>query len=452
MKILRGFLKTVAIVIGLWLVLEVGLRVYVEHPLKTDFYGSIPRAQVREYQRTYGVQVAAGPGWAHLGWVADPDHESYRIKQYNGGVWQEVGRARFGSYVIRGEGRLYRVMAYPMQEGATRLIGEAKAVPGSGTSPICAPEIAGPWRPVFRPSIYGSYINDHAFYQDAQGSWRLVGITSKSDGDFNAEKQFAVGLSRDFPPQVQMQEEGLVADFGELAWAPHVVVDKGIYSIFWSPHRLKRMISHDGITWEKKETVMHAPYHKFFRDAMVFKVTDGQWLLYATARGKFFSQVDLYQSFDLTGWQYIGTALDTGIGSERNSPFASTESPFVMHYRGRYYLSVTYNNDTFAWNGILMLFKIWLDRDSYNDTLVFHADNPYDFGMYRGRSHAPTLVAELKAHAPEYIYLPEHNAWYITTAGWPWVATLTRGEVAIAPLRWGYPKPSFSRSSSSKPK
>ena len=42
-----------------------------------------------------------------------------------------------------------------------------------------------------------------------------------------------------------------------------------------------------------------------------------------------------------------------------------------MQYKDRYYLSVTYNNDTFFWNGLLLPFKIWLDRDSYNDNSHF---------------------------------------------------------------------------------
>ncbi|MBW2237395.1 MAG: hypothetical protein JRG85_18650, partial [Deltaproteobacteria bacterium] len=96
----------------------------------------------------------------------------------------------------------------------------------------------------------------------------------------------------------------------------------------------------------------------------------------------------------------------------------------------------TYNNDSFFWPGILMLFKTWRDRASYNDTLVLHADNPYDFGCYRGRRRTPNLVARLEAHAPEFVHHPERDDWHITTAGWPWVATLTSGEVAIAPLVW----------------
>jgi hypothetical protein len=107
-----------------------------------------------------------------------------------------------------------------------------------------------------------------------------------------------------------------------------------------------------------------------------------------------------------------------------------------MQYKGRYYLSITYNNDTFFWNGLLLPFKVWLDRPSYNDTLIFQSDNPYDFGVYRGQRNSPSLVANLAAHGPEYIYLADKDTWYITTAGWPWIASITAGEAAIAPLEW----------------
>lgn len=434
MTLKRRFVTAAAVILGLWLVLEIGLRIYVEYPLPTDFYGSITRDRIGAYQQTYGVRTVAGPGWIHLGWVADPEREDYRITIKTGNGWREIGHTRFGSFLVRDQGGFFRVTA--VTKRAERLLGEVQAHPLAGTSPVTVPTIAGPWRTLFRPHVHGYYLNDHTVFRDATGAWRVAGITSATDGDFNAEKYFAVGTSPDFPPHEPMREETPIADFGALAWAPHAITERGTYYLFWSPHRLERLTSSDGIAWGNHTTVIRAPYHKFFRDAMILKVADGQWLLYTTARGRFFSQVDLYQSFDLTGWQYIGTALRTGLGSERNSPFASAESPFVINYRGHYYLSVTYNNDTAAINGILLPFKIWLDRPSYNDTRIFHSDNPYDFGSYRGRNQTPSLLTELKAHAPEYVFVPEHDAWYITTAGWPWIATLTRGEVAVAPLQW----------------
>ncbi len=83
-----------------------------------------------------------------------------------------------------------------------------------------------------------------------------------------------------------------------------------------------------------------------------------------------------------------------------------------------------------------MLLKIWPNAASYNDTLVFHSDTPYDFGEYDGQRHAPTLITRLAAHAAEFVHHAGSDAWYITTAGWPWAATLTSGEAAVAPLRW----------------
>ena len=66
-----------------------------------------------------------------------------------------------------------------------------------------------------------------------------------------------------------------------------------------------------------------------------------------------------------------------------------------------------------------MLFRIWTNPASYNDPLVFHADNPYDFGTYRGKRNTPSLLTNLEAHGPELVHNPDTDRWYITTAGWP---------------------------------
>jgi hypothetical protein len=434
-KPLKIILFLILIIIGLMLICETALRILIEYPLKTSFYGSVSKEEVKPMQAEYGVKVSNGYGWAHLGWIADPDGETYRVEEYRGGKWDTAGNAEYGSFLIKRGGR-YRVIGIPKKAVTGHLIGEAEIEVLAGEAPVFKPEIAGGWKTLFKPSIYGDYINDHTVYRDNEGNWRLLGITSKTNGDYSREKYFASAVCREFPPREGMREEKPVADFGELAWAPHVIEEGGIYYIFWSPHRLQRMTSRDGISWENRETVINKPFHKFFRDAMIIKVAEGQWLLYTTARGLFFSRVDVYQSFDLKGWQYIGPALGTSWGSERNSPFASTESPFVIEYKGGYYLSITYNNDTAFWNGLLLPLKIWLDKASYNDTLVFHSDNPYYFGCYKGMKKTPSLIARLKAHAPEYVNVPEKDEWYITTCGWPWVSSITKGEAAVAPIAW----------------
>jgi len=435
----KPVLIAIASLLGLWLLLEIVIRWYVESPLRKDFYGSIPRDAVNARQAKIGVQAVSGLDWIHLGWIADPERESYRIEKESGETWVEVGRAEFGSFLWR-EGGRFRVLALPKSGGQARVLGETSAVPLPGTHPpVYIPLISGDWQTLFKPEKFGYYINDHTIFQDAEGNWRLVGITSKTDGDYNQEKYFATAFSADFPPAGGMTETGPVVDFGELAWAPYVLKVGAVYHMFWSPHKLHQMTSNDGITWVGHQVTISAPYHKFFRDGMVIQVAGNQWLLYTTARGGYYSQVDMYQSFDLTGWQYIGAALRSGLGSERNSPFASMESPFVTLFQGHYYLSLTYNNDSFFWPGILMLFHVWPDPASYNDTLVFQANNPYDFGIYRGRNSAPALLTTLEAHGPEFVYNPATGMWYITTAGWPWVATLTHGEVAVAPLEWVEP-------------
>jgi hypothetical protein len=433
----RKIVLPLGLLLGLWLAVELGMRVYLEAPLRTDFYGSIARDAVRERQAQAGVHAVSGPGWIHLGWVADPEREAYRIQRRQQDAWVSVGSAQYGSFLLREVGGTYRILAKPNDGAPDRLLGELTAQAASGGSPVFVPRIAGTWQLLFQPTQSGAYVNDHAIYQDAVGNWQLVGITSKTNGDFSQEKYFVTAASASFPPSGGMAETGQTADFGELAWAPHVIRVDGTYHLFWTPHRLHHMDSRDGITWENHTVTLSAPFHKYFRDGMVLQVADGQWLLYATARGAYFSQVDVYQSFDLKGWQYIGTAMRSRWGSERNSPFGSMESPFVVAYQDHYYLSLTYNNDSFFWPGILLTFQVWLNPASYNETLIFHADNPYDFGSYGGRQNAPTLLTVLETHAPEYVHNPQTDAWYITTAGWPWVATLTHGEVAVAPIEWG---------------
>ncbi|MGD0857286.1 MAG: hypothetical protein ABSA18_16055 [Dehalococcoidia bacterium] len=87
----------VEIIVALWLVMEIGLRIYVEMPLKTDFYSSIPRELVRQRQAEIGVRTTQGPGWVHLGWIADPDRETYRVERQAGEFWQQVDKTQFGS-------------------------------------------------------------------------------------------------------------------------------------------------------------------------------------------------------------------------------------------------------------------------------------------------------------------------------------------------------------------
>ena len=415
------------------------VTLYVESPLRTGFYSSLSSTVVRQRQAEVGLKIAQGPGWAHLGWIADPDTETYRIDQDVDGMWRVVERTRLGSYLVAPPGGSFRVWACPKDGRSPRLLGEVSLSLRANPARVHIPRVAGEWQMLFQPSQAGDYINDHTIYRDAAGNWRLAGITSRTDGDYNAERSFAVGVSPDFPPAGGMREEAPIEGDGDLAWAPHVIWSEGKYHLFWSPHRLHQMVSDDGVTWEDHQVTITAPYHKFFRDPWVVEVAPGQWLLYTTAKAPLleggYSQIDIYQSFDLHEWQYIRSALRSGRGSERNAPFASMESPAVFQYEGRWYLGLTYNNDSGFLHALLMLVKRWPKPETYNDTLIFSSTNPYDFGLYRGQRNSPSLVTRLRAHAPDFVFV-EGQGWFITTAGWPWVATLTRGEVAVAPLVW----------------
>lgn len=422
----------VPILLIVWLAIEVGMRLSAP---KTDFYASVTREEAADLQTRHGVKVTSGDNWVHLGWIADPDRETYLVSQLVNGSKQLIATENFGSALMYDKAGIFTVEAKD-KAGNIRLLGQVEAAPTGSTPPLYKPEIVTPWQPLFKPDKSGYYINDHTLFQDVNGTWRLLGITSRTDGDFSAEKWLAAAHADTLPPDGMMIEDDPIADFGELAWAPHVIRQADTYTVFWSPHRLMQMTSRDGVTWSDPLLSMPLPYHPHFRDPMVLQVAPDQWLLYTTARTFFFSRVDIYQSFDLENWQYIRPAQQNTWGSEMNSSFASTESPFVAEYEGRYYLSVTFNNGSTFWHGLLLLMKIWLDPSNYNDTRIFHASTPYDFGYYRGAERTENMVAELETHAPEYIYNPATDSWLITTAGWPWVVTLTNGEVAIAELEW----------------
>ncbi|MGQ9842716.1 MAG: hypothetical protein ACUVRK_04045 [Spirochaetota bacterium] len=437
MKYMKILIYIICTLVAIFIIGQIGIYIYVDAPLQTYFYGSIPKELVQQKQAYYKVKSVSGNGWIHLGWIANPDEEEYLIElQKNAGSFKKIGTTQFGSYLYRGSGGTFKVVKINKKTKATALVGLAKALAYNKKTDIYMPLITDNYRPIFKPQHYGYYINDHTIFTDAKGHWRLIGITSKTDGNPDAETYFAVASSKKFPPNAMMHEEAPVADIGSLAWAPHAIKHQTMYHMFWSPHKLHHMTSSDGIHWNNYSIIMKAPFNKFFRDCMILQVAPDQWLMYTTARGRFFSQIDIYQSFNLLEWQYIRTALHSSFGSERNSPFASMESPFVVQYNDGYYLSLTYNNDTLFIHGILLLLKIWLNKESYNDTLVFHSDNPYDFGVYKGKRNSPTLLTTLKAHAPEWIYDHTTKKWYITTCGWPWVTTLTSGEVSIAPVTW----------------
>ncbi|MBP7737781.1 MAG: hypothetical protein KA369_17495 [Spirochaetes bacterium] len=425
---------TIGIALLLMLILEAGVRIVVDLPVKTDFYSSISKEKIPSLQKKIGVKVCSGGSWIHLGWIADPAAGRYSVYRVEAGGETRVGQVKYGSFLIEHLGP-HQAYTFRVKSETGDFDHTVKASTGEPESPLLVPYIASPWKPLFKPEKTGSYLNDHGIYKGRDGTWHVVGITSFGDGDYSKEIYFAHGNGPSFPPHDGMfRELERAADFGHLAWAPHVLRTGERYLMWFSPHRCYVASSDDGYLWREERRLEFLPMHPQFRDPMVIQVADGQWLMYATARDGYYSSVDLYQSFDLEHWQYIGAALETGFGCERAGAPGTTESPFVFCHGGRYYLSFTYNNDSFFWNALLLPVHVWLDRESYNDTMIFASANPYSFGTYRGKERPSSLVANIRAHAPEYI--ESGGKWYVTTAGWPWVATITKGEVAYAELGW----------------
>jgi len=424
-----------AAIITLWLICEIVVRVICDLPVKTDFYSSIPRSQIPEMQKRWGVQVSFGDTWAHLGWVADPKKERYSVwRKQPDGSFIRLGKTRYGGYLVKAllpeTEYTFRVASASGTFDHTVTVCTGKAQLRAAYKPV----IDGGLHVLFRPQKCGSYMNDHTVYQSADGKWHVAGITAFGEGDYSKEKYFAHGESGVFPfaEGVTMAEQPPLADEGHLAWAPHMVRANGQFYMWYSPHKAYCQTSPDGTAWREAPELGFWPAFPQFRDPMVFQVAENQWLMVATARHGYYSTVDIYQSFDASHWQYIRSALKTGLGCERAAPQASTESPFVFSYQGGYYLSVTYNNNSFFLDAILLQMKVWRNKESYNDTLVFQSQTPYDFGMYRGRRRSSSLVGTLRTHAPEYV---EHEGqWYVTSCGWPWVATVTHGEAGWARL------------------
>jgi hypothetical protein len=126
------------------------------------------------------------------------------------------------------------------------------------------------------------------------------------------------------------------------------------------------------------------------RDPDVVRVGD-QWVMYydATSIPTGGNHVVEYRtSTDLVHWSTRGTAFTSAsIGTSAGD----TESPFVVHRDGWYYLFIG-------------------PRLDYVGTDVFASRNPYDFNGAQQVGHIPS-------HAAEVIQDPTGN-WWISSAGW----------------------------------
>jgi beta-fructofuranosidase len=286
------------------------------------------------------------------------------------------------------------------------------------------PRIASEWKLLFRPEKTGCFINDHCVVKGFDGKWHLYGITSHhKEANPNHERWFAHGVGESLWSEQPMQETAPVCDEGQRSWAPAVILHGPLAYMIYGPAPTRMVISRDMNHWRRAEINLHnTPLEACNRDHAILKIEDGTWLMYATGVAPDGTgAISVFASHDLINWSFVRYALRTCGKGGLNPDWGATESPFVAHLDGWYYLSTTYTDSI---------------SDTYHQTLIFRSLNPFDFGTYDADKPEESVVQTFKAHAPEYIYCDREKSWFITTCGWPGRGTPHEGGVSIARLAW----------------
>jgi len=287
------------------------------------------------------------------------------------------------------------------------------------------PAVAGPYRVLYQPVQFGDDINDHTVFQDRDGNWRMIGILSKGLNILNTPS-FAHGVGpslwepmRELPPLFATDPDQ------DKKWAPHVIVEKGVYHLYAGPQKIRHYTSPDGVNWTFQGIVIQSDW-KDLRDTMVLKIGEGKWLMYVTYH---FNSVAVFESSDLDAWTFHGrvfVAMKPAPVYPSSVDISACESPFVIFYQGYYYLS------TCLTSGFI--------PSSYSNTVIVRSPDPYAFGVYAqgGPGQTCDYVTTLAAHAAEYLQ-DRDGQWYITSAGWrqfPTPPGAAKGALNIAPLTW----------------
>ena len=278
------------------------------------------------------------------------------------------------------------------------------------------PRITGDWKLLFRPEKFGRYVNDHCLIRDRWRHWHLFGITSLEEGP-DTERYFVHASNGDESLLTPMTELNKVIDDDVRAWAPCVVEHEGLYYMYYGPGVTRMAVTNELYHWMGHEIhVTGNPVMSVNRDHMVLRVGD-RWLMYASGLRNGYSCISLLTSTDLVNWEFSGYALTSSGNAPLNPPWGALESPYVLEYRGMYYLFVTYTDCSY---------------ENYQNTLVFCSPDPCFFGDYTGDNGGQMVLATLRSHAGEVIR--EGDSYYITCAGWRGFDIPCEGGVAIAEL------------------
>ncbi len=277
---------------------------------------------------------------------------------------------------------------------------------------------SGPFQKIYDPSQGESdlwYINDHCFIQDKAGLWHMFGITHKEPAQPLEEKFFAHATSVNIlASQWERHGHVLHAQYEKWeethVWAPHIVENDGRYFMFYcaggtdySRYKIHLATSTDLWSWERHEDNPMVVDGFQARDPMVIR-HEGVWIMYYTATsvpsgGR--HVVAAVTSNDLIHWH---DKREVFVHPKSGTFGGPTESPFVVHRNGKFYLFVCTN-------------------EPYNTSAVYESDTPYEWSI-------ENQVGCFPSHASEVIHLPDEDKYYISRAGWG------QGGLYLSELDW----------------
>ena len=209
---------------------------------------------------------------------------------------------------------------------------------------IKKPKIGSEWNVLFKPEIYGNYVNDHSIIKDVQGKWNLFGITSKT-GNPSDERYFVHGISDDKLFAGDMKEVGKVIDTGTCAWAPGVIESDNKYYMYYGPSPTKLAISTDLKEWMGYEiNLIGNPPLSCHRDHFVMKLNDYTWIMYVSGIKDGYGAISCLVSNDLLNWRFVQYALTSSENAPLKPAWGAFESPYVVKIDNIYYLFVTYTD------------------------------------------------------------------------------------------------------------
>jgi len=279
----------------------------------------------------------------------------------------------------------------------------------------CKNVTAGDFTYIYDPSVGTPekqkwYVNDHTFVKDANGVWHLFGITHAEPADPENEILFAHATAPHLSGPWTKQDYALKVDhnyFGEThLWAPHVIHVNQTYYMFYNggdkdhtKYAISLATSKDLFNWTRLSSGPLFRDGFDARDPMVIQI-DNLWYLFycATDPSTGGNHVVAYRtSNDLIKWSERHIAFTDPTKGSYGGP---TESPFIVHEGGFWYLFIGPRND-------------------YRKTGVFRSQTPTNFSVSE-------QIGEIHSHAAEVIH--DGEKYWISHCGWG------QGGVYLAPL------------------